>query len=140
MTSSGGIASALAQRLVAAAALVARQGERVGLVPVRGEHGREHGIRSLAAASRLGRAAAARPGRAVQPCSLAIRRPDQGGRARRRAVAGLAVGEAGQDPGRLPPGAQPPAPAGRRDVRARPQVVDQLAGRTPGSCCRRTPS
>src|SRR5216683_423964 len=50
----------------------------------------------------------------------------QAGVSRGVAAGRLAVGEAGQDPRRLLPGAQPRRAAGRRDVGARAQPVDQV--------------
>src|SRR5437763_1229944 len=75
------------------------------------------------------------PGLAV--CARARRGPapllgdlqaEQIGRAGRGPFGGLAVGEAGQDPARLPPGAQVARAARRRDLVPGPQVVNELAG------------
>ena len=76
-----------------------------------------------------GRAAAESPCGATQPFSLAMRRPSSEAGAAPGPSSAQAVGEAGEDPGDLLEGADPVGTAGRLDVLARSQVVDELHGR-----------
>ena len=125
------------QRPVTARPPVARQREAIRLIPVRAQHRRQgvgHVDASLAGASADPWFASwPSPGDgAAQPCSLAIFSPSRSGGPAAGPSVGLAIREAGQDPARLPPGAQVAGAAGRRDLVARPQVVNEPAGRAGG--------